>query len=137
MKKGLLLALFFSVFLVNGAMAGSASLLGEWAGEARAILPDGTVIEPIPLEGKLTFVDGSLFSGTFVFTVPGVGQTTAYATGNVTGQKIKGIMSIAVGGGLFQGIGIFEAKLKGMKMVGVVCDFSDGSTTYFTAERSD
>ena len=58
MKKRLLLVVLFVLFVVNGAIAGSGSLLGDWEGTARAILPeelpgDGTaIITGITLEGK-------------------------------------------------------------------------------------
>lgn len=138
MKKRFLLALLFAFFVVNGAIAGSGSLVGDWEGDARAILPDGTIIEDIELEGTIDDVDGGLFSGDFVFTLPGSDPVTAFATGYIKAQKIEGIMSIdseeSPSG--FQGIGFFNAKLKGKKMVGVVRDLSDGSTTYFSAKRN-
>ena len=80
----LLLAVLFAVFVVNWAIAGSGILVGDWEGDAIAILPDGTVIEGITLEGTLDGVDDGLFSGDFEFTLPGsVGAVTAYATGYI------------------------------------------------------
>jgi hypothetical protein len=137
MKKRLLLAVLFAIFFVNGAIAGSASLVGDWEGDATAILPDGTIIDDIELEGTLDDVEGGLFSGEFTFTLPGEDPVTAFATGYIKAQKIQGIMSYEVAPGMFQGIGFFDGKLKGKKMVGVVRDLSDGSTTHFTAKRSN
>jgi hypothetical protein len=135
MRKGLLLAVFFAVFVVNGAIAGSGSLVGDWVGDATAILPDGTIIEDIELEGTMDDVEGGLFSGVFTFKLPGEDPVTAFATGYIRAQKIQGTMSYEVSADVFQGIGFFNANLKGKKMVGVVRDLSDGSTTYFTAKR--
>ena len=140
MKKRLLLAVLFAVFVVNGAIAGSDSLVGDWEGNATAILPDGTIIEGITLEGTLDGVDDGLFSGDFEFTLPGPGgAVTAYATGYIKAQKIQGIMSVesSESPSGYQGIGFFNAKLKGKKMEGVVRDLSDGSTTYFTANKQN
>jgi hypothetical protein len=137
MKRRLLLTLIFAFFIVNGAIAGSGSLVGDWEGEARAILPDGTIIYEIELEGTLDDVEGGLFSGEFTFTLPGEDPVTAFATGYIKAQKIQGVMSYEMAPGVFQGIGFFNGKLKGKKMVGVVRDLSDGSTTYFTAKRSN
>lgn len=136
-KKQFLLILLFSFFIVNGAIAGSGGLGGDWEGEATAILPDGTIISDIALEGTLAEPEDGLFSGYFEFTLPGLGTTQAYATGYIKARKIQGIMSIEsvqspTG---IQGVGFFSAKLKGKKMVGVVRDLSDGSTTRFTANR--
>jgi hypothetical protein len=140
MKKRLLLAVLFALFIVNGAIAGSGSLAGDWEGEARAILPNGTIIEGIDLEGTLDESDGGLFSGIFTFILLAEpGETpetvTAFATGYIKAQKIQGIMSYELAPDVFQGIGFFNAKLKGKKMVGIVRDLSDGSTSYFTAKR--
>ena len=137
MKKRLLLTVLFVVFVVNGAIAGSGSLVGDWVGEARAIYPDGTIFEQIPLTGKLEDLQGGLFRGTFTFTVPGLGEVTAYATGYIRAQKIQGLMSVEDASSLsgYSGIGVFNANLKGKKMTGVVHDFSDGSTAYFTAKK--
>jgi hypothetical protein len=142
MKRRLLLALIFAFFVVNGAIAGSGSLVGDWKGEARAILPNGMIIEGIDLEGTLDELDGGLFSGEFTFTLPAepgeIPETvTAFATGYIKAQKLQGIMSYEAAEDVFQGVGFFNGKLKGKKMVGVVRDLSDGSTTYFTAERSN
>jgi hypothetical protein len=139
MRKKFLLLLLFVVFVVSGAMAGSDSLVGDWDGEARAILPDGTIIESIDLGGTINVLDGGLFAGDFEFTLPGSPTTTAFATGYIKAQKIEGIMSVPseLSPTGVQGIGLFSAKLKGKKMEGVVRDLSDGSTTYFTAERID
>jgi hypothetical protein len=140
MKKRLLLAVLFAVFVVNGAIAGSGSLLGDWEGTARAILPeelpgDGTaIITGITLEGTFVELEKGLFRGEFTFDVPGIGLQEAYATGYIKAQKIQGVMSIDPGGGPV-GIGLFEANLKGKKMTGVVRDLSDGSTTIFTAKK--
>lgn len=138
MKKRLLLALLFVLFVVNGAIAGSGSLVGDWEGEARAILPDGIIINDILLAGTVNDVDGGLFSGVFVFTLPesaGGDQITADFTGYIRAQKIQGIISSQESPSAFLGTGLFEANLKGKKMVGVVRDLSDGSTTIFTAKR--
>jgi hypothetical protein len=137
MKKILFLAVLFAIFIVNGAIAGSASLVGDWEGDATAILPDGTIINDIELEGTLDDVEGGLFSGEFTFTLPSEDPVTAFATGYIKAQKIQGVMSYEMAPGVYQGIGFFNGKLKGKKMVGVVRDLSDGSTTYFTAKRSN
>ena len=139
MKKKLLLAGLLALFVVNGAIAGSNSLLGDWEGTARAILPeelsgyDTAIITGITLEGTFIELEKGLFRGEFTFDVPGLGLQEAYATGYIKAQKIQGVMSVDMGG--LQGIGLFEAKLKGKKMTGVVPDLSDGSTTIFTAKK--
>jgi hypothetical protein len=137
MKRGLLFAIFLILFAVNGALAGSASLEGCWDGEARAILPDGSTLVGIPLQGEVYEVDDGLFSASFTFKLPD-GDHTAYATGSIVAQKIDGIMSIdaqTISG--YQGIALFEAKLIGKKLVGILRDFSDGSTSFFSAKRID
>ncbi len=142
MKKRLLLTLLFSFYIVNGAIAGSGKLVGCWEGDATAILVNGQIISNIELDGELGVPEeggDGLFSGHFEFTLPGMGVSTAYVTGYIKAQKIQGLMSIdsdmsPTKSGI-QGVGFFNAKLKGKKMVGVVRDSSDGSTTHFTAKR--
>lgn len=140
MKKVLLLTLLLSFFIVNGAIAGSGKLVGCWEGDATAILPNGQIISDIVLDGELGIPEENgdgLFSGYFEFTLPGMGISTAYVTGYIKSQKVQGLMSIdsAMSPTGIQGVGFFNAKLKGKKMVGVVRDSSDGSTTHFTAKR--
>ena len=96
MKKILLFAALFTVFIVNGAIAGSGSLVGDWEGDATAILPDGTIIKGIRLEGTLDDVNEGLFSGEFTFTLPGEGPVTAFATGYINAQKIQGIVNFRI-----------------------------------------
>ena len=81
----------------------------------------------------------SINYGDFEFTLPASGPVTAYATGYIKAQKIQGIMSIEFSQSPsgYQGIGFFNAKLIGKKMVGVVRDLSVGSTTHFTAWRKN
>jgi len=139
MKKRLLIALLFAFFIVNGAIAGSGSLVGDWEGKARAILPDGTIFEDIELEGTVDGVDGGLFSGVFVFTLPpsaGGDEITADFTGYIREQKIQGVISSEESPTALVGTGLFNAKLKKKKMVGIVRDLIDGSTTYFTAKKA-
>lgn len=139
MKKRLLIALLFAFFIVNGAIAGSGSLVGDWEGKARAILPDGTIIENIVFEGTVDGVDGGLFSGVFIFTLPpsaGGDEITADFTGYIRAQKIQGVISSEESPSALVGSGLFNAELKGKKMVGIVRDLTDGSTTYFTAKKA-
>jgi len=56
-------------------------------------------------------------------------------TGYIRAQKIQGVISSDESPSAFPGTGLFNAKLKGKKMEGVVRDLSDGSTTYFKAKR--
>jgi hypothetical protein len=135
--KSIALTIFFLFFYVSFSLAGSASLVGDWEGTARAILPDGTVIDEIELGGSLNKVDGSLFVGTFSFSYPGMSEVQAFATGDIQGQKIKGIMSFQTGPTTFQGVAFFEANLRGRKMIGIVRDLSDGSTSTFSAYRTE
>jgi hypothetical protein len=141
MKKRLLIALLFAFFIVNGAIAGSVSLVGDWEGKARAILPDGTIIENIVFEATIDGVDGGLFSGVFVFTLPpsaGGDEITADFTGYIKGRSIQGVISSEESPSALVGSGLFNANLKKKKkkkMVGIVRDLIDGSTTYFSAKK--
>ena len=117
MKKIMLIAALIALFVVNGAIAGSGSLLGDWKGTARAIMPEeldstGTaIISDIELEGTIDELEGGLFRGSFTFNVPGLGSQSAFATGYIKGQKIEGIMSVyADTPSGYQGIGLFNAK---------------------------
>ncbi len=53
MKKRLLLILLFSFFIVNGAIAGSGSLAGDWEGDATAILPTEQLLRTSSLKVRL------------------------------------------------------------------------------------
>ncbi len=135
--------LIIGLFFATGGLAVANDLTGTWEGTGQAVFPDGTII------GGITFVGTAeqdettgLFSAIFTFTFidPSTGHEVsqnAFATGHATKNgKLTGLLSALIDQDAPPvAFAVFEGKVSGNKITGVVRDFNDTSTSVLSGTR--
>ncbi|MGA7876666.1 MAG: hypothetical protein WCA08_13470 [Desulfoferrobacter sp.] len=113
------------------AEAASMTLVGNWTGSGQGIFPNAVVTPELPISANVVSQTGSLFVGTF-----DAAGTQAIATGNVSADKsIHATISVQVDEQT-QTVGVIDGKWESEDQIsGVLRDFNDGSTSYFTMNR--
>jgi len=134
MKRLLLWSLLITVLSSSVVFAGPPKIGGTWRGDFVAIYPNGDII-PLSDSGEAIITQSdqypNLFYGTLEFTIDG-DTFTRNLTGYISTDKritanLTDLNELPVG--------ILEGHLTGNTIQGVLRDFTDATTTMFTATR--
>lgn len=132
MKRAFILTVCITIFSVGVVFAGAPDISGDWSGTFVAIYSDGTVVGPLPGDATINQNEDypNLFSGYFTFKLNGDIFTRDF-TGYISPDKR---MTINLTEGP-SSVGIAEAHFTGKTIKGVLRDFTDTTTTFFTATK--